>query len=106
MSHILWKNLQAYNIQDSVTARKEHKIKTHAHLLGNVSQLNEFHTIPSQIFITYILHSVFSEMQLISSKELVTTQYSSSKEYDTFDRMTIGRTWLADVVSQDHSDYT
>ena len=32
-SHILWKNLQVYNIQDSVQ-QKEHQNKMHAHFLG------------------------------------------------------------------------
>ena len=52
-SHSLWKNLQAYNIQDSVQWKKEHQNTSHSHLLGIVSQLNQFHTILSQIFTTY-----------------------------------------------------
>ena len=62
MSHIslLWKNLQAYNIQDSVQWKKEPKNITHSHLLGIVSQHNEFHTIPSQILTTHNSQSMLS----------------------------------------------
>ena len=33
--------------------KNETQHTTHSNLLGIVSQLNEFHTIPSQIFTTY-----------------------------------------------------
>ena len=33
-------------------------------------------------------------------------RYSFHKKCDTFARTTIGRTWLAEVVSQDHTHYT
>ena len=59
--------------------KKDHQNKTHSHLLGIVSQLNEFCTIPSQNFTTYNSQSIFSEIHLTSSKEMVTTRYSSSK---------------------------
>ena len=42
---------------------------THSHLLGIVSQLNQFHTIPSQIVTTYNSQSIFSGMRLNSSKK-------------------------------------
>ena len=48
---------------------KEHKNKTCSHLLGIVSQLNEFHTIPSQIFTTYNSQSIVSGIHLTSSAE-------------------------------------
>ena len=53
---------------------KDHQNKTHTHLLGIVSQLSEFHTIPSQLFTTYNSQSICSGIYLISyKKELVTT---------------------------------
>ena len=56
---ILWKNLQVYSISHTVQSKKEHKNTTHSHLLGIVSQLNEFHTIPPQIFTTYNSQSIY-----------------------------------------------
>ena len=67
-SHILWKNLQAYNIGDSEQWKRNAKIKTHSHLLGIVSQLNDFHAIPSQTFTTYNSSNSFSGIHLTSSK--------------------------------------
>ena len=67
-SHILWKNLQAYSIPHTVQSKKEHKNAMHSHLLVIVSQLNGFHTIPSQIFITYNSQSIVSGIHFTSSK--------------------------------------
>ena len=50
---ILWKNLQAYNIPHSVQLEIGTQNTICSHLIGIVSQLNEFHTILSQIFTTY-----------------------------------------------------
>ena len=60
--------VEAYNIGGSVQWKKEHQNKTHSHLLGIVSQLNEFHIIPSQIFTIYNSQSIFSGICLTSSK--------------------------------------
>ena len=48
--------------------KKEHKITMHSHLLGIVSQLDEFHTIPSQIFITYNSQSIVLGIHCTSSE--------------------------------------
>ena len=53
-----------------VYGKKEHQDKTHADFLGIACHIHGFFTIPSQIFITYILHSIVSGMRLISSKEI------------------------------------
>ena len=60
---ILWKNLQAYSIPHTVQSKKEHKYTMHSHLLGIVSQLNKFHTIPPQIFTTYNSQSIVLGIQ-------------------------------------------
>ena len=65
---ILWKNLHAYSIPHTVQLKKEHKTTTHSHHLGIVSQLNEFHSIPSEIFTTYNSQSIVSGIHLTSSK--------------------------------------
>ena len=52
--------------------------QTHSQLLGIVSQLNEFCTIPSQIFTTYTEY-IFRNPPHFFQKESVITQYSSSK---------------------------
>ena len=49
---------------------KEHKNKTHSHLLEIVSQLNKFHTIPSQNFTTYNSQSTSSGVHLTLSKRI------------------------------------
>ena len=59
--------------------KKENKNTMHSHLLGIVSQLNEFHTIPPQIFTTYDSQEYFWEFTSHLPKELITTQYSYSK---------------------------
>ena len=46
----------------------EHQNKICSHLLGIVSQLNEFHTIPSQNFTTYTSQSIVLGIHLTSSK--------------------------------------
>ena len=59
---------------------KEHQNKTCSHLLGIVSELNEFHTIPSQTFTTYNSQCRFSGIHNhFFQKESITTQYSYSK---------------------------
>ena len=59
--------------------KKEHKNIIHSHLYGIETQLNEFHTILSQIFTTYnfIEHS-FRNLPHFFQKESITTHYSSS----------------------------
>ena len=52
---------------------KEHQNKTHSQLLGIVSQLNEFHTIPSQNVTTYDSQSIFSGINLTFQNKSVTT---------------------------------
>ena len=52
-SHIVSKSLQAYNIEDTVIPEKEHKNQEACQVLVIVLHLNEFDTIPSQIFTTY-----------------------------------------------------
>ena len=47
---------------------KEHQNKTRSHLLEIVSQLNEFHTIPSQTFTTHNSQSIILGIHLTSSK--------------------------------------
>ena len=59
---------------------KEHQNKTHSHLLGIVSQLNEFHpmlpkTSPHAQFTEYI----FRNPPHFFQKESIPTQYSSSR---------------------------
>ena len=82
---------------------KEHKNKTCSHLLGIVSPLNEFQTIPSQTFTTYNSQSIFPGIHLTSSKRISNNTIFLFQKCDTFDRTAKGRTWLA---SQDHPDYT
>ena len=81
---------------------KEHLNKTHSHLLGSVSQLNEIHTIPSQNFTTYNSQSIFSGIHLISSKRISNNMIFLFQMCDTFDWTAKGRTWLVGVTSQDH----
>ena len=47
---------------------KEHQNKTCSRLLEIVSQLNEFHPIPSQTFTTQNSQSICSGIHLTSSK--------------------------------------
>ena len=68
VSHILWKNLQAYNIECTVQQEKEHKNQGSCQALGIVWQLNEFCTIPSQPFTTYNSQYIVSGMHLTTSK--------------------------------------
>ena len=82
---------------------KEHKNKTHSHLLGIVSQLNEFCTIPSQIFTTYNSQSIFQESTSLLPKGISNNMIFLFQKCDTFDRTKKGRTWL---TCQDHQDYT
>ena len=86
--------------------KKEHQNKTHAHFLGIVSELNEFHTIPSQNFTTHNLHNIVSGMHRTSSKRISPNMILLFQMCDTFDRTTIGRTWLVGVTSQDHPGST
>ena len=65
---ILWKNLQAYSIPHTVYLKEGTQNTTCSHLLGIVSQLREFHTIPSQIFTTFNSQILFSGNHLTSSK--------------------------------------
>ena len=74
--------------------------------LGIAWQLNEFCPFPSQTITTYNSHSMVSECTLLLPNESITTWYSFHKKCDTFSRTTTGRTWLAEVVSQDHTHYT
>ena len=67
-SHILWKNLQAYNIEGTVQQEKEHNIQGPCQALIIVWQLNEFCTIPSLPFTTYNSQNIVSGMHLTSSK--------------------------------------
>ena len=83
---------------------KEHRNKTHSHLLGIVPQLNEFHTIASQIFTTYNSKSIFlQETTSLLAKGISNNMIFLFQKCDTFDRTTKGRTWMA---YQDHPDYT
>ena len=83
--------------------KKEHKITMHSHLLGIVSQLDEFHIIPSQIFITYNSQSIVLGIHCTSSEGTHNNMIFLPQEGDTFDRTEKGRTWL---TSQDYQDYT
>ena len=47
------KNPPEYTMQYSVQPGRNTKNEAHAHLLGNVRQLHEFHANPSQNFTTY-----------------------------------------------------
>ena len=72
-SHILWKNLQAYNIEGTVQQEKEQKFQRASRALGFVLQLNEFHTIPSQTFTTYTSHNMFRNAAHFFLNKVVTT---------------------------------
>ena len=100
---ILWKNLQAYNIQDSVQWKKEHKNITHSLLLRIVSQLNNFRTILSQIFTIYFHRVYVLEYISLLPKGIDNNMIFLFQKCDTFDRTMKGRTWL---TSQDHPDFT
>ena len=99
----LWKNLQAYSIPHTVQSKKEHKNTMHSHLLGIVSQLNKFHTIPPHIFTTYNSQSIVLEIHFTSSKGNYNNMILLFQKCDTFARTEEGRTW---PTSQDHPDYT
>ena len=102
-SHILWKNLQAYSIPHAVQSKKEHKNTMCSNLLVIVSQFNEFHTIPSQIFTTYNSLSIGSVNHFTASKGTNNNTIILFQKCDTFGSTEEGRTWL---TSQDHPDYT
>ena len=99
----LWKNLQASCILHTVQSKKEHKNTTCSLLLGIVSQLNELHTIPSQIFTTYNSQSIGFGIHFTSSKGTDNNRIFLFQKCDTFGRTEKGRTWL---TSQDHTDFT
>ena len=85
---------------------KEHQNKTHSHLFGIVSQLNEFHTIIPKIS-PHTIHTIYvQECASLLPKEISNNIIFLFHECDTFDRTTIGSTWLAGVTSQDHPNYT
>ena len=84
---------------------KEHKNKTHAHLSGIVSQLNEFHTISSQTLTTNNSHSIVPGIHLNLPKGIGNNMIFLFEKCDTFDRTAKGRTWLVGVTTQDHPDY-
>ena len=87
--------------------KKEHQNKMHSHLLGIVSQLNEFHTIPSQNLTTYNSHNIcVQECTSLLTEGISNNMIFLFQKCDTFEKTTIGRTWLAGVTSQDHPDYT
>ena len=52
------KNPPEYTMQYSVQPGRNTKNEAHAHLVGNVQQLHEFHANPSQTFTTYNSQSV------------------------------------------------
>ena len=68
-----------------------------------VSQLNEFHTIPSQIITTYNSQGIVLGIHFTSSKEPNNNMIFLFQKCDTFGRTEKGRTWL---TSQDHTDFT
>ena len=80
--------------------------QTHSLLLGSVSQLNEFCTIPSQIFTTNNSQSICQESTSLLPNGIGYTTIFLFQKCDTFDRTKNRRTWLAGVTSQDHPDYT
>ena len=73
------------------------------HLLGIVSQLNKFHTIPSQIFTTYSSQNIVLGIHFTSSKGTYNNMIFLFQKRDTFGRTEEGRTWL---TSQDCPEYT
>ena len=81
---------------------KEHQNKTCSHLLGIVSQLNEFHTIPSHNFTTYNYRVYFKEFTSLLPKGINNNMIFLFQKCDTFDRTAKVRTWLAGMTSQDY----
>ena len=82
---------------------KEHRNKTHSHLLGIVSQLNNFHTILPKSS-PHTIHGVYDQESTSCLPKGITNNMIFLFEMcHTFDRTTKGRTWLA---SQCHADYT
>ena len=75
----------------------------YSHLLGIVSQLNEFHTTPSQIFTSYNAQRMVLGIHFMSSKGTNNNPIFLSQRCDTIGRTEEGRTW---PTSQDHPDYT
>ena len=57
-------------MQYSVQPGRNTKNEVHAHLLGNVRQLHEFHANPSQTFTPYNSQSVGLETQLTLPKSM------------------------------------
>ena len=54
----------------------------------------------------HTIHTVYFGMYLTSLKGINNNVIFLLQKCDTFARTTIGRTWLAEVVSQDHTHYT
>ena len=92
-----------HTILDIVYDGKGTQNQTHSHLLGIMSQLNEFHTIPSQKSSPHTIHKVYSQESTSSlPKGIGNNMIFLFQKFDTIDRTAKGRTWLA---SQDNPDY-
>ena len=74
-----------------------------SHLIGIVSQLNEFYTIPPQTFTTYNSQSIILGIHFTASKGTDNNTIFLFQKCDTFGRTEEGRTW---PTSQDHPDCT
>ena len=72
MSHMfqVLKNPPEYTMEYSVQPGRNTKNEVHAHLLGNASQLHEFHANPSQNFTPYNSQSVVLGTQLTLPKSM------------------------------------
>ena len=85
---------------------EEDNNKTHSHLSGIVSQLNDFCIIPSQTLTPSNSLSIFHESNSLHPKEIGNNMIFLFQECDTFHRTKKERAWLVGVTSQCHPEYT